>query len=87
MRLLLLAWYDVFTYFMRRSILGWGIVFSLISVVLDAPFIAHAQDVTSSNYQILAPAKTNGGGYASSGSYSLFESFLNLPTTSQVQPR
>src|SRR3989338_481100 len=43
----------------------------LISIGLSISSIAHAADISSQNYQILAPVVTSGGGYATSSNFSL----------------
>lgn len=44
----------------------------ITNAFLVAPYVVHAEDVSSQNYKILTPSVTSGGGYASSSSYSLF---------------
>ena len=43
----------------------------LAAVFFAAPFAVRAQNVSSANYQVLAPVVTSGGGYANSSSYSV----------------
>src|SRR3989344_5199282 len=43
----------------------------LISIGFSVSPIVHAADISSQNYQILAPVVTSGGGYATSSNFSL----------------
>lgn len=54
---------------MRRILLGRALVLATLAAAVATR--VHAQDLSSSNYQILAPVITAGGGYATSNSYSL----------------
>src|SRR3989344_3606498 len=57
---------------MQRIIFGCGTLLVLLAgMELAAPRIASAQDISSSNYQVLAPVITSGGGYATSSSFSV----------------
>lgn len=57
---------------MRRIIFGWGVLIALFaSIGLIAPHSTYAEDISSQNYQILAPVVTTGGGYASSDNFSV----------------
>lgn len=57
---------------MRRIVLGLGIFVALIlSFILNDSRIVHATDVSSPSYQVIGPVITSGGGYSSSGSFSL----------------
>jgi hypothetical protein len=57
---------------MRRIIFGCGGLFLLLaSVGLIVPSVGHAANISSSNYQILAPVITTGGGYSSSDNFSV----------------
>lgn len=66
---------------MRRIILGLGAsALLLTSIGLDVPHTAHAQDVTSANYQILGPVMSSGG-YGTSNNYTLFSSISEFAHT------
>ena len=55
-----------------RSIFIWIIFLALISEgIVGSSRVARAENFSSQNYQVLAPAITSGGGYASSNSFSL----------------
>ena len=57
---------------MQRIIFGCGTLLVLLAgMELAAPRIASAQDISSSNYQVLAPVIVSGGGYATSSSFSV----------------
>ncbi|MDP1722892.1 MAG: dockerin type I repeat-containing protein [Candidatus Gottesmanbacteria bacterium] len=59
---------------MRRTIFGWGVLLVLLSGSgLSVSRIAHAEDLTSTNYQMFGPAM-NSGGYGTSDNFILFSS-------------
>ena len=65
---------------MRRIVTLGGAL--LLLIVLN---VAHAQDASSANYQVLAPVITNGGGYATSTNFSVLgviSEFAHGTTTS-----
>lgn len=53
------------------AVLGWSVFSFLAGAGLFGAGVAYAQDLSSQNYKVLAPVVTSGGGYASSGSYSV----------------
>ena len=57
---------------MRRTVFGYAaFLVLLVSVGFSVPRVVQAQDVSSSNYQILAPVIASGGGYATSTNFSV----------------
>src|SRR3989344_5627121 len=59
---------------MRRSILGWGVFLAFFSSgAFDVPYVVHAQDNTSTSYQVLGPVMSSGG-YGTSDHFILFSS-------------
>ena len=57
---------------MRRIVFGLGIfVVLILSFILNITRVANATDVSSPSYQVIGPVITSGGGYSSSGSFSL----------------
>src|SRR3989338_4875447 len=57
---------------MRRTVFGYAaFLVLLVSVGFSVPRIVSAQDISSSNYQVLAPVITSGGGYATSTNFSV----------------
>lgn len=69
-----------------RRIIWWGTLLILfVATGLTVSHVAHAEDFTSGNYQILAPVITSGGGYGSSADFSLLgviSEFAHGTTTS-----
>lgn len=56
---------------MRITMYRWVAFLFLAVVGLSVPYGVFAEDLTSSNYQVLAPAISSGGVYATSSSFSL----------------
>ena len=56
---------------MRTFVYGWNTFLLLTVVSMSLPHVAFAEDLSSSNYQILAPAISSGGLYATSNNYLL----------------
>lgn len=55
-----------------RRIIWWGtFLMFLLGIGFNVSHIARAENFSSSNYQVLAPVITSGGGYASSNNFSL----------------
>lgn len=56
---------------MQRFVFGCAVFALCASVVLSVAHSVYAQDISSTNYQILTPAVSAGGGYATSDNFSL----------------